>query len=277
MEPSVFKHVTGAIVRRWRGRRNFAHTRDWLVTLYDSLLRYARRLPLPGRRRSCTVKLCSDPDPVYLRLGSSDGFVLEEIFITRVYEPATSRAELAPVKQIIDLGANAGFSVRLWRRCYPDASVIAVEPDAGNFRACQLNVGNANHAQLVQACISAKPGQVHLDRTNEECAFTMTDKCMGEPIEAITVPMLLERCRAEPVIDILKVDIEGAEREVFANCSDWIARVRAIIIELHPPYTAQMFHDDLSRAGAQFTVQWTGETGGNLLLLLTRVSGDGGA
>src|SRR5262245_14682761 len=154
---SVFKHMTAAIRRRWQGRRHFAGMRDGLATLYDSLLRYARQVPMPGRGRACGVRLADDPAPLYLRLGSSDGFVLEEIFVTRVYEPVTSRRDLAPVKQIIDLGANAGFSVRLWRKCYPDARVIAVEPDAGNFNACRRNVGNANHVQLVQACIAARP------------------------------------------------------------------------------------------------------------------------
>jgi len=258
--------------RRWHGRQNFARMRDWAATLYDSLARYARNVPIPGRGRPCAVQLANDPAPLYLRLGSSDGFVLEEIFVTRVYEPVTSRKGLAPVKQIIDLGANAGFSVRLWQKCYPDARIIAVEPDAGNFRACQRNVGNSNHVQLVQACIAARPGQVYLDRTNDESAFSMTDKRSGEPIEAITVPMLLERCGADPIIDILKVDIEGAEREVFANCSDWIGRVPTIMIELHPPYTTQNFLDDLERTGARFKLEWTGETAGNVLLLLTQAS-----
>jgi FkbM family methyltransferase len=263
--------MNAAIRRRWQGRRNFAHTRDWLATLYDSTARYSRKLPIPGRGRVCAVHLADDPaSPLYLRLGSSDGFVLEEIFVTRVYDPVTRRKDLGPIRQIIDLGANAGFSVRLWRKCYPDARIIAVEPDPGNFRACQRNVGSTNHVQLVQACIAAKPGQVYLDRTNEECAFTMTDQQVGEPIEAITLPMLLDRCAADPIIDILKVDIEGAECEMFANCSDWIARVRTIMIELHPPYTTQNFLDDLAKAGANFKLEWTGETAGNALLLLTR-------
>src|SRR5690348_10415691 len=112
------KLAMSAAQRRWQRRRAFARFRDWLITLYDALLRYAKRFPLPLRGRVRPVRLANDPKPVYLRLGSSDGFVLEEIFVTHVYEPVTSATNgLGPVKQIIDLGANAGFSVRLWRRC----------------------------------------------------------------------------------------------------------------------------------------------------------------
>ncbi len=35
-------------------------------------------------------------------------------------------------------------------------------------------------------------------------------------------------------IDILKVDIEGAEGDLFAECESWISKVRLIIIEVHP-------------------------------------------
>ena len=34
-------------------------------------------------------------------------------------------------------------------------------------------------------------------------------------------------------IDLLKIDIEGAEREVFEDTSAWIGRVRSLIVELH--------------------------------------------
>jgi FkbM family methyltransferase len=267
-----FKNATEALRRRWGRRRHFARRRDWFMTMYDSLLRYAKRLPLPLRGRVWPIYLAGEKAPVYLRLGSSDGFVLEEIFITEVYAPL-SRAKLGEVKQIVDLGANVGLSVRLWQQRFPQASVIAVEPDAGNFAICKKNVdatGSDNHVQLVQACVAAVKGKVYLDRSAEECAIIMSDAAIGEPVDALPLSEILEQCHAEPAIDILKVDIEGAEKQLFANCADWIGRVRSIMIELHPGYTTEMLLEDMQRGGADFKIEWTNQTAGNPLRFLIR-------
>jgi FkbM family methyltransferase len=263
-----FKIISEALRRRWRRRSYFARWRDWLMTMYDALLRYAKRFPLPLRGRVWPILLAGEKLPVYLRLGSSDGFVLEEIFITQVYAPLTT-AKLGEVRQIVDLGANAGLSVRVWRQRFPDAKVIAVEPDAGNFAICKKNAGD-DHVQLVQACVAAKRGKVYLDRSAEECAFMMTDAPVGEPVDALPLVEILDQCHAEQAIDILKVDIEGAEREVFANCAGWIGRVRSIMIELHPGYSLEMLLSDLRRAEADFKIEWTNETAGNPLIFLLR-------
>ena len=55
-------------------------------------------------------------------------------------------------------------------------------------------------------------------------------------------------------IDLLKCDIEGAERELFEDCRSWIAQVNAIVIELHPPYTLTDLLVALKRGGADFQV-----------------------
>ncbi|HEY1628961.1 MAG TPA: FkbM family methyltransferase [Tepidisphaeraceae bacterium] len=263
-----FKIAAEALQRRWQRRKYFARWRDWLMSLYDALLRYARRFPLPLRGRVWAILLAGEKTPVYLRLGSSDGFVLEEIFVTDVYAPLSS-AKLGEVGQIVDLGANAGLSVRLWRQRFPRANVIAIEPDAGNFAICKKNAGD-DHVQLVQACVAAQRGKVYLDRSAEECAFTMSDVPVGEPVDALPLAEILDQCHAAQAIDILKVDIEGAEKELFADCAGWIGRVRNIMIELHPGYSMQMLRDDLRRSGADLGVQWTNETAGNPLIFLVR-------
>ena len=272
MSAGLFKTIREGVGRRWRRREFFARRRDWLMTMYDAMLRYAKNLPLPLRGRIWPVFLHGQNQPIYLRLGSSDGFVLEEIFVTKVYEPVIS-AKLGEVKQIVDLGANAGFSVRLWRQQFPQARVIAVEPDPGNFSACKKNadaLGDNNHVQLVQACVSDRAGKVYLDRSAEECAFMMTDQKIGEPIDALPLTTILDQCNAAQNVDILKVDIEGAERELFADCTVWIERVGSIMIELHPNYTFENLTNDLRRAGADFKVEWSSETAGNPLYFLIR-------
>ena len=98
----------------------------------------------------------------------------------------------------------------------------------------------------------------------------MSDAAIGEPVDALPLSEILEQCHAEPAIDILKVDIEGAEKQLFANCADWIGRVRSIMIELHPGYTTEMLLEDLQRGGADFKIEWTNQTAGNPLRFLIR-------
>jgi FkbM family methyltransferase len=265
----LLQSLPQALARRWDRRTYFARRRDWIMTLYDALLRYAPNLPLPLRRKSWAIFLKDQPHPVFLRLGSSDGFVLEEIFVAKVYEPITS-AKLGEVKQIVDLGANVGLSVRLWQAQFPNAKIIAVEPDPANFTACKKNSDSSANIQLVRACVGASARKVYLDRSAEECAFHVTDQQIGEPIDALPLVTILDRCHAENQIDILKVDIEGAEQELFSDCSQWIDRVRNLMIELHPNYTFEMLTSDLNRADANFEVEWSSETAGNPLYFLMR-------
>src|SRR5512143_2154046 len=105
------KSAFAAVGRRLGHRRRYARFDHWGLSLYDSLLRYLRKVPLPLRGRIRGLRLRGMDRPIYLRLGSSDGFVVEEIFFTGVYDCVTGD-DLGEVRTIIDLGANAGYSVR---------------------------------------------------------------------------------------------------------------------------------------------------------------------
>lgn len=271
MKPGVLHHALRAARRRWSQRRYFTGVKDWFLTLYDTALRFIKRIPMPGRSRAVAVRLRNDPEAIYLRLGRSDGFVMEEIFIADVYAPVTLEA-LGKAETIVDLGANVGLSVRLWQRRFPEARIVAVEPDPDNFTAAERNLAKDPHrrVQMFRALIGDSPGQAYLDRSAEECAFSMTDSPIGEPIDVLPLPTILDLAKFDGDIDLLKVDIEGAEQKLFADCSSWISRIRALMIELHPNYSKEMLLADLSRAGANFTIHWENQTAGNPLLFLTQ-------
>ena len=74
--------------------------------------------------------------PLFLRIGSSDREVLAQIFIEKEYEPIAAGSP----KTILDLGANVGYSSAYFMTNYPEASVLAVEPDAGNYAMCRRNL-----------------------------------------------------------------------------------------------------------------------------------------
>jgi FkbM family methyltransferase len=260
--------------RRWRGRRVFRRQGDWFVSLYDTFLRYATRLPLPLRRRPWPLSLATLSRPVFVRLGGVDTCVLEEIYSEGVYNPVL-RLPPDSVQTVLDCGANIGLSVRLWLEHFPKARVIAVEPSSLNLPMLKMNIAagkGGGRVSIVKACVAARPGRVFLDNTNSELAFEMshTPVASGEPVEAKSVPDLLQGAGIYGDLDLLKCDIEGAEVEVFNDCSAWIGRVRNLFAELHGAYTIPRLLEDLRRGGGDFRVDWTGDTAGNPLVFLRR-------
>src|SRR5437764_347197 len=102
-------------LNRWlAARRYYAANKDWLLSFYNRVLVYFPRWPLPWRNQTRGVLLRGMREPLQVRLGTSDWYVLEEVFLEKVYGPITRR-QLGDVQTIIDLGANTGFTIRLGR------------------------------------------------------------------------------------------------------------------------------------------------------------------
>lgn len=243
--------------RHWNQRRAFSSFGDWLLSIVDIGARFFNHRVFRVSGGIRRVSVLGWGEPLYFRLGSSDGAVIEEIFIKNIYGPVCDRVGQASL--IIDAGANAGYSVVLWRKYFPAARIVAVEPDPANCRILKLNLGHKNgneNVTVAETCLAARSGKVYLDRSGDECAYRMvrTPSPHGEPIAAKTFLELVAQFGEGSVIDLFKCDIEGTESEIFADCSAWINRVHYITIELHPPYTRDRFVADIERNGGRFEV-----------------------
>jgi FkbM family methyltransferase len=246
--------------------------KDIVVTLYDSLIRYCDKFPFPCRGRVCEIGIKDPPVLCRVRLGYSDGSVVEDVFVRRIYG-CVDPGRMGPVRQVVDLGANVGITMRLWAALFPEAKITAVEPDPQNMEICRLNAEPIkSRVTLVQACVAGQAGTVGLDRSGVACAFRMVQQTgsSGESIPAMTMPELLAKCPIAEMIDLLKCDIEGAEREIFADSGSWIGRVRHILIELHTPYTQEAFLDDLRRGGSLLKLVWSNGAEDYPVLFLSR-------
>jgi FkbM family methyltransferase len=258
------------IRRRLADRRHYAGVQDWFMSLYNRVLQREWAKRFPGFGKFARVYLKGIADPFYLRLGSTDWLVLEEIYFHGEYD-ALSRIELGDVRQIVDLGANVGLSARLWRQRFPQAAVLAVEPDPDNVIALRRNCGTDGKIRVVQACVAASARTVQIDRSTGAWGVRMMD---GPPdlnrvaVKALPLTDILADEKISGGIDLLKCDIEGAEAEVFGNCADWIARVRAVILEIHAPYTLSRWQDDVRAAGAQLNVICTVKSSPDVTVVL---------
>jgi FkbM family methyltransferase len=206
----------------------------------------------PGEALSVRFR---DAMPLLMRLGTTDCRVAQEILIDGEYE-FISKLELPPRPNVIDLGANIGVFLHFVAQRWPLARLLAVEPDLGNFAMLERNA-RAIHdgvvSKTVRACVGGERGFTQLSPNWGEWAITM-----GEVSDKGDVPVLTmaDLCRDHGIerIDLLKCDIEGAERQVFADCSEWIQRVQNLVVEVHEPYRLADLQGDLERNGRPFDV-----------------------
>jgi FkbM family methyltransferase len=184
--------------------------------------------------------------PLFARLGdSSDISVFNEIFNFNGY---ASLRNLSSPRLIVDLGANVGYASSYFLSCFPTAKVVAVEPDPDSFELCCRNlVPYGDRAQVVQGAAWSRRCKLELAQGagdgREWATRVRESNGLGDDatVEGWDIPSLLERSGGRE-IDLLKVDIEGSELEIFdTNSSRWLPKVRNICIELHGPDCEKAF------------------------------------
>ncbi len=222
---------------------------------------------------------------VAFRLNTTDVVTFEQIFLEKQYsgrqssarEKASTRtgfsADEKEIKFIIDGGANAGYSSLYFANRYPHAQIIAVEPEASNFECLTANVQDYGNIKPLQAAIWPEPIPLRINNPGEQkYAFQVGEE--GGPaernIKGVTIAQLMAQLQAER-IDILKLDVEGAEEQIFgSNFEPWLGNVNTIYIELHDwmkPGCGENFRTATARYN--FAVSQRGE-----ITILTRPPGD---
>lgn len=207
------------------------------------------------------IRLPGYDHPVHIRAGSSDALVARQVFARREYACTDDQPD---VRYILDCGANIGCTARYFLRRFPAARVVTVEPDSGNMTLCRKNLAPfGDRVLFVQAGVWSRAVPMTLDRgefrDGREWSFQARPADPGEPVEfdAVTIPDLIRRS-GFPRIDILKMDIEAAEEEVFrTGTAEWLPLVRTLVIELHGPACERAVFEALD--GMDFTTARSGE------------------
>src|SRR5216684_3409159 len=207
--------------------------------------------------------------PLQIRAGTEDAIVFQQVFFERQYDLDLA---LQP-KLIIDGGAHVGCATRFFASKYPDAIVVAIEPESTNFRLLKGNVDGCPNVLPIRAALWGTPTVLNIvDPHSASWAFRM-EESNGEGIATtlgLTVDELLA-WSASSSIDILKLDVEGAEREIFSSdCTHWMGAVSAMIIELHDRFVAGC-REALERATAGF--EFTESVSGECLVLQRKEQG----
>jgi FkbM family methyltransferase len=171
--------------------------------------------------------------PIWLRDNFSDKAIFHQVFSQRQYHIDALPGIKA--ERIIDAGANIGLASIFFSNLFPSAQIVAIEPQADNFNLLQKNLKPYEKVECIHAALWNKNEKINIKNPDSLAASYMVEADQFSSIEGITIPSLLER-KGWDKVDILKMDIEGAEKEIFSAPADWLSKVRLLIIELHDNY-----------------------------------------
>ncbi|MDA8207090.1 MAG: FkbM family methyltransferase [Thermaerobacter sp.] len=155
---------------------------------------------------------------------------------------------------VVDAGANIGMFTLCVKSCFPAAEVHAFEPVPYVFAKARRNRDfNAfDRIHLNPVGLSRKPGTVHLTVVAHGTQGTIApDLVRSDPVDKIGVPSttldLYTSAHDVGEIDLLKIDVEGAELDVLEGSANTLARTRNIVMEYHSPAlherTLNILHD----------------------------------
>jgi FkbM family methyltransferase len=184
---------------------------------------------------------------VWLREGTSDRDVLEQIFHTEEFNISTA-PQFAWVRTaydqalvggetplIIDCGANIGLSALYYAQHLPKARILGIEPAHDNVLLARKNVQHNPLIEIVEAAIHDRPAVLELvDPTAAKFAYRVHEASAASKasIEAVTIGGLMQRYGAKRNL-IVKVDIEGGEAEMFRSNTSWLDHTALLTVETH--------------------------------------------
>jgi len=188
--------------------------------------------------------------PFVYRPGSSDKGIIWQVFQNKDYDLRAlrrgeellaywqSRSAAGERPLIVDAGANIGAASVYFCGEFPNARIVAIEPDRGNFDLLCRNTEGLP-VTCHHAAVTARPGPVAVVDPGEGfCGFRTVPQAAGmvdaaAVVESIQLNVIFAARSPELYPFIVKIDIEGAEGELFSEAVEWIEQTPLVIVELH--------------------------------------------
>ncbi len=183
--------------------------------------------------------------PLNVRGKTSDVNAFYEIFALQAYEIPQGEINL-----ILDLGANVGFASNYYAHFYPNAKIFAVEPEISNYGMLLENTKTLQNISCQRAAVWHQETTIFLQNPQSDNWGFKFDEAQPEDsnhaVPAKTVAGLITELNIGK-IDILKIDVEGAEKDIFTGNTDWLANVRYMQIEIHSKAAYKAVFDALAK------------------------------
>lgn len=186
-----------------------------------------------------------DNSDYIFRPGSSDYAVFTEVLIHAEYGPVIDFINQAndtdTILTILDVGSNAGYTSLMFMRKFSNAKIYGLEPEIENYKALKANIKvNLAESRIkafnLAAWSSADELSLSPFRDNREWSFSFAPASNDAvKVKALPLTDIIKQIGTDS-IDLCKIDIEGAEREIFLNdqrIGDFLSRVRYLVMEVH--------------------------------------------
>jgi FkbM family methyltransferase len=174
---------------------------------------------------------------VHLRRNTSDFDVFNQVMVSKEYDLALPDNPAF----IIDGGANIGLTSMYLSHKYPHATIVSIEPDEKNFLQLKKNTAGYLNIQPLKKALWGKEENVYISNSNSADSHTVNNNDKGVVTETVTVSSLLNEYKYG-IVDLLKMDVEGAEKEIFETLPlDWLSKVKVLAIEVHDRFKLSVF------------------------------------
>jgi FkbM family methyltransferase len=180
--------------------------------------------------------ICVGPrQPFRLRRNATDIKIFEQIFL---HEDCRVPISNFKPRATLDGGAHIGCTSVYFAQKYPESKIVAVEAARENYELLRHNTGGFPNIEAIHAAIFGTNGFVTLENPRDAAwAFRVQAVKIAPEAEnripSVTIESLIQRS-PNGRIDLLKLDIEGAEIEVFSpGAEKWLENVKVVVIELH--------------------------------------------
>jgi FkbM family methyltransferase len=203
----------------------------------------------PMHLESLTISYRQSVREIFVRPNTSDTEVVGQIFVDKAFDISRLKrigelkAFLSNARQsgkrplIIDAGANIGLTSIYFSAQCQDALIVAIEPEPSNFAMLFNNVDGLQVLPIPCALAATQHTAIVVDTGEGFWAFQTREAVPADnsqyTVDCITVNEIYSAHRTEAFPFIVKVDIEGGEKELFEKNVEWVQETPIIIVELH--------------------------------------------
>jgi len=181
---------------------------------------------------------CGDGRPVHYRKGTSDVGLVYDILFKPGRKSEYWLPESLNASVVLDIGANVGVAARYLAHRFPEAEIHAFEPIPDNQVQLRRNVAETRiHVHEFGLGSSAGevtfsiPGDLDVNRGGYSRLAAESASAVNGQIRVVSETLAALGIEA---IDIIKIDVEGAEHDILGALPDeFLSRTTWIYGELH--------------------------------------------
>jgi FkbM family methyltransferase len=197
------------------------------------------------------------------RYPSSDMGILFQVLGKVEYEPAVNILRKLKSRndniRIIDAGANVGLASMYFKACFPKAEIISLEIDDNNFIQIEKNLSLNQYTSIypIKKALWKRTANLEIKRDfrdQSECSFYVEESAEQTYLQGANLSSYMKDMNWD-FVDLLKIDIEGAEQYLFENESladELLSKTNLLAIEIHDEFEIRLLiYKHLKRNGFQ--------------------------